>query len=131
VTWHRALPAIELVDGAATRVVLDERAVMIVSWEGALLAVTDVCPHNGASLSEGVLRDGCVTCPSHFWRFSIVDGAKQGDPRTHLAVYPVRVTGGWIEVDLPALPPWRSLRETLLAHARGEVIPPDPDRRTS
>ncbi len=38
-------------------------------------------------------------------------------------VYPTRLTAdGWVEVEVPILAPPRSLRETLLAHARGEDV---------
>lgn len=128
-SWYRALPVDELTEGTMVRVELDERAVLIALVEERVRAITDVCPHNGASLSEGILREGCVTCPSHLWRFSVVDGQKQGDPRTRLAVHPTRIIDSWVEVDLPPQEPKRSLRETLLAHARGESITPAPERR--
>jgi len=73
------------------------------------------------------MRDGCITCPSHLWRFSFVDGAKQGDDRTRVETYPVRVVQGVIEVDIPPRPAPRSLREILLAHARGEDIESEGD----
>ena len=109
------------------RVIIDERAVLLVLLGDQVHAITDVCPHNGASLSEGVLRDGCVTCPSHLWRFSVVDGTKQGDPNTRVARFPTRIDDTWVEVDLPDRTPDRSLREILLAHARGELITPEKD----
>lgn len=123
--WHRALPFDELTDDTAVRVDLDQRAVLIALVDDQVHAITDVCPHRGASLSEGILRDGCITCPSHLWRFSVVDGQKQGDPRTRLAVYPTRIIASWVEVDLPPQEPKRSLRDTLLAHARGESLASD------
>ena len=64
-----------------------------------------------------------MTCPSHLWRFSLVDGTRQGFPEVRIRVYPTAVDEeGWITVDVPTAAPVRSLRETLLAHARGEAI---------
>ena len=98
-------------------------SILLTKLDGEPHAITDVCPHNGSSLSEGVIRDGCVTCPAHLWRFSLHDGEKQGTPEVRLRVYPTRLTAdGWVEVEVPAAPPVRSLRETLLAHARGEDV---------
>lgn len=37
--------------------------------DGAFAAFTDRCPHAGAPLSQGVLRDGVVVCSWHGWRF--------------------------------------------------------------
>ncbi|MFM7147019.1 MAG: Rieske (2Fe-2S) protein [Actinomycetales bacterium] len=118
--WHLALPVADLDTVQYSRVLVDDRTVLIARDAGQVLAVNDTCPHRGASLSEGLLRDGCITCPAHLWRFSLRDGAKQGDPRTSIATYPTRVVDDMIEVDLPVKSPQRTLRETLLAHARGE-----------
>lgn len=118
--WHRALLIDELAEGSLTRVVLDDRAVCLGLVAGQPHAIADTCPHRGASLSDGLFRDGCVTCPSHLWRFSLIDGAKQGDERTSVHVFPTRVVEGVLEIDIPPAAPPRSLREILLAHARGE-----------
>lgn len=120
--WQRALPLAELLPQRPHRVELAGRAVLLVLLADGVRALGDVCPHNGASLSEGVVKDECVTCPSHLWRFSLIDGQKQGDPRTRIAVYPTRIVDSCIEVDVSPAPAPRSLREVLLAHARGEDI---------
>lgn len=125
--WHRTIPESELSDNAAHRVLIEERAVCLARVGAQVHAISDVCPHRGASLSEGLVRDGCVTCPSHLWRFSFVDGTKQGDARTRVETYPVRIVQGVIEVDVQPLPAPRSLREILLAHARGRDIEDEGD----
>lgn len=120
--WHRAIPVDDLTDGTMTRVTLDGRDINLTLVDHEPRAIGDTCPHRGASLSEGQLRDGCVTCPAHLWRFSFVDGRKQGDARISVPVYPTRVVDGYVEVDLPPAQPARSIREILLAHARGEKV---------
>lgn len=120
---HRVAHVDDLLESQAHRVVVDGRAILVTKVGGELLAVTDVCPHNGASLSDGVIRDGCVTCPSHLWRFSLRTGEKQGTPEVRIRVYPARLgEDGWVEVEVPEAVRARSMRETLLAHARGEDV---------
>lgn len=105
------------------RIVLDGQPILLTKLGGEPHAISDTCPHAGASLSGGLLKDGCVTCPSHLWRFSLHDGSMQGSTTVQVPVYPTRLTAdGWVEVETPVLPPPRSLRETLLAHARGEDV---------
>ncbi|HAN72641.1 MAG TPA: nitrite reductase [Actinobacteria bacterium] len=117
--YQRALPFGALADGDAQRVVVAGQAILVSRIDGVPHAVTDVCPHNGASLAEGTLKDGCVTCPAHLWRFSVVDGRRQGRPDVRIAVFPCRMTDdGWVEVDVPEQVAPTSLREALLAHAR-------------
>ncbi|MBO9540467.1 aromatic ring-hydroxylating dioxygenase subunit alpha [bacterium] len=48
---------------------LDTRLVLYRNKAGGVVALRDRCPHLGASLSLGHVRDGCVTCPFHGWRF--------------------------------------------------------------
>lgn len=121
--YQRALRVADLQPGSGVRVEIDGQGVLVALVDDRPHAVADLCPHNGALLSEGVIRDGCVTCPSHLWRFSLADGARQGFPEVRVRVYDTRVDGeGWVEVDVPPAAPQRSLRETLLAHARGEVV---------
>ena len=119
--YHRICPAEELREPRS--VVLNGRDVLLTNVDGRPHAIADLCPHNAARLSEGVIRDGCVTCPAHLWRFSLVDGTKQGSPEVRVQVFAARVADdGWVEVDVPPAPPARTLRETLLAHARGEDV---------
>lgn len=120
---HRVVHLDDLHDSVPLRVVLDGQAICLTKIDGEPHAISDVCPHNGASLSEGVIRDGCVTCPSHLWRFSFHDGEKQGSHDVRVQVYGTRLTAEqWVEVEVPERTPERSLREVLLAHARGEVL---------
>ena len=109
----------ELDEGRAHRVVLEDQAILLTKIAGEPHAVSDVCPHNGVSLSDGVIKDGCVTCPSHLWRFSLHDGERQGRSDVRIQVYGTRLTAdGWVEVEVPPPAVERSLREILLDHAR-------------
>ncbi len=120
---HRVVHLDELHESTPLRVELDGAPVCLTKVDGEPHAISDVCPHNGASLSEGVIRDGYVTCPSHLWRFSLQTGQKPATPEVRVPVYPTRLTAdGWVEVEMPDRVPVRSLRETLLAHARGEDV---------
>lgn len=43
-------------------------------------AATDAaCPHKGGPLSDGLVADGCVTCPLHNWRLDLTTGEVKGD----------------------------------------------------
>jgi 3-phenylpropionate/trans-cinnamate dioxygenase ferredoxin subunit len=94
--------------------------VLVAMVDEAPRAVSADCLHKGASLEGGVCRDGIITCPSHWWRYDLRDGSLQGTPGAGLTVYPARVHEGIVEVELPVATPALTLREALLAHARGE-----------
>ena len=64
-------------------------------------AIDDQCPHAGASLSGGSVEDLVVTCPWHYWRFRLTDGAWADNPRIKTGCYPVHVVGDEIQVEVP------------------------------
>jgi nitrite reductase/ring-hydroxylating ferredoxin subunit len=93
--------------------------VAVFNVDGELCAVDGACPHRGGPLAEGVVRDGVVTCPLHWFRFDLRTGRHVGrDPRLRLRRYPVRVVDGVVEVLVPPAAPVLSLRERLLAAGR-------------
>ena len=65
---------------------------------GRYHAINDVCPHMGASLAEGMLEEGVVTCPWHAWRFRVADGTWCDNARIKTDRFEVRVEGDEIQV---------------------------------
>ena len=82
-------------------------------WSGLSLAV-------GVALADALDPEGHaigLKWPNDLW---LRDGSLQGTPGAALTVYPARVSDGMVEVELPEPERPRSIREALLAHARGE-----------
>lgn len=67
---------------------------------GDFFAIDDMCPHAGAPLSGGPVEDGIVTCPWHYWRFRLSDGAWADNPKIKIGCYPVTVADGEVFVDV-------------------------------
>ena len=65
-----------------------------------LFAINNECPHRGAPLHEGFVRDGQVTCPWHQWQFQLDDGVCQNIPKVRTPVYAVEVRDGTIWINL-------------------------------
>jgi nitrite reductase (NADH) small subunit/3-phenylpropionate/trans-cinnamate dioxygenase ferredoxin subunit len=87
-------------DGGKT-VLVGDKLVAIFDDRGTLCAITDTCPHMGASLGAGCLEDGIVTCPWHGWRFRVADGAWADNPKIKVARYGVRQVGEDIQIKGP------------------------------
>ena len=67
-----------------------------------VFATSDICPHLGASLSQGCVVDGFIECPYHFALFDIRSGAADGGVTTRsLRTFPTRIEGDDIYVDVP------------------------------
>ena len=81
-------------------------------------AYENVCLHQNSPLAGGLVKDGVLTCPLHFWRYEVISGTVHGESDARLPSYPVTVTDGRVLVDLPPAPEARSMRDILLDHAR-------------
>jgi 3-phenylpropionate/trans-cinnamate dioxygenase ferredoxin subunit len=64
-------------------------------------AIDNVCTHDGGTLGEGELEEGCVECPRHGARFDLFTGDVRAMPAVFpVNAYPVRVVDGEVQVDL-------------------------------
>ena len=115
---HVIAPASELPAGTRKRVLVDGRPVLVLNINGELFALSDTCPHKGASLSNGILtghvtsgtpgkyvysRDGeILRCPWHQWEFDVRTGRSWCDPkRMRLMQLDVKIEPGATVVEGP------------------------------
>ena len=87
--------------GASDFIAVGELQVAIFREADSVFAIDNVCPHRGAPLYEGFVRDGYVTCPWHQWQFQLKDGVCLNIPKMKVPSYPVEVRDGAIWVDVP------------------------------
>ncbi|MGD9830599.1 MAG: non-heme iron oxygenase ferredoxin subunit [Hyphomicrobiaceae bacterium] len=97
--WHLAGKASDFEDEDVEQMIVGNLAVAIYRVEGAFYATQDVCTHEHAYLSDGVVVDCVVECPFHQGRFDIKSGKALGAPVIHaLKTFPVEVVDGRIYV---------------------------------
>ncbi len=65
---------------------------------GKFYAIENFCPHKGAPLADGLLRDRTVECDWHGWRFDVTTGACLTRSDCPLESYPVVIEDGWIKI---------------------------------
>ena len=68
--------------------------------EDNVFAIEDKCPHKGGPLSQGIVHDGCVTCPLHNWVISLETGLAQGADDGATKTFPLNIEGDEIFIDL-------------------------------
>jgi nitrite reductase/ring-hydroxylating ferredoxin subunit len=68
---------------------------------GRFHALGAECPHELGPLADGWVEAGSAVCPWHGFDFDLRDGRCRTDPALSVPVYPVRLTGTTVEVDLP------------------------------
>lgn len=122
--WERVCRVEEVVPGRPVGKLVGgsgqdrDRVCVALTTDGEPVALLDRCPHRDISLSGGIVKDGTLVCPGHFWRFDLRTGGRTDQPDRSATVYPTRVRDGWVEARLPAPAPRQSVREWLLAEAR-------------
>jgi toluene monooxygenase system ferredoxin subunit len=72
--------------------------VLLCNPDGEVFAYEDRCPHLANPLSQGVLRDGFLTCAAHEWVFDARTGRGVNPASACLRRYPVRLAGDRIYV---------------------------------
>lgn len=100
--------AASIADGQSRTLHGPNKAISVFRVGEQFFAIDDMCPHAGASLGGGPVEDGIVTCPWHYWRFRLADGAWADNPRIKIGSYPVRVIDGVVEVEVPDPPEGRT-----------------------
>jgi nitrite reductase (NADH) small subunit len=108
-----------VVDVAAGAGVRGSRVCVARRRDGQVVAMLDRCPHRDIALSGGLVRDGILTCPGHFWQFELATGHRVDLPEDAVTLYPTRIVDGWVEVQLPLPAPRFPVRQWLLRQAAG------------
>jgi nitrite reductase (NADH) small subunit len=99
------------------------RSFAVFEVSGDLVVTDAACPHNGGPLADGLVRDGVVTCPWHWYSYELATGRCRTAAGYSLRRYPVVMAGGRAHVALPAAAPARSWSQILRDHAR-QASPP-------
>ena len=97
--FRRVASLSELPPGEMTGVELDNEPVMIANIDGKVCAISNICSHAEAMLSDGYLDDNLIECPLHGAVFDVTDGSVQEGPASvDVECYPVAVEGDDIYV---------------------------------
>ena len=62
--FHTVCRAGEVPEGAGKTVSVGDKLIALFRDGGQYYAIDDCCPHMGASLGDGYVEGGVVTCPS-------------------------------------------------------------------
>jgi len=78
------------------------RSYSVFDVDGELHVTDAACPHHGGPLAQGVIRDGVVTCPWHWYSFELRSGECRTAASYRLRKYPVVSRDGRLYAELPA-----------------------------
>jgi ferredoxin-thioredoxin reductase catalytic chain len=86
-------------DGEARHIRVGKRDIALFRVGDGFFALSDVCRHAFAPLSDGWVDGYTVICPWHGWRYDVRDGTTD-HPDADVRVYPVTVRDGEVFVTL-------------------------------
>ena len=106
----------DLPDGTMRRATVGRRALLFVRRGETIYALRDVCPHQGAPLSAGILSCArkagevgqheaddphlIVRCPWHNWEIDVAQGTTGHDPQQQcVATYAAGIRNGQVYVE--------------------------------
>jgi nitrite reductase (NADH) small subunit/3-phenylpropionate/trans-cinnamate dioxygenase ferredoxin subunit len=93
------------VEGRGRRVTVGPDTVAVIRHGGRLYALRDACPHMGASLADGQIVRGRVTCFWHGWTFDLATGQSDTRPWACARTYEIALRGGDVWIRVPDPPP--------------------------
>ncbi len=75
-------------------------SVCLANVEGRLSALDNWCPHRRGPLGQGWVEGEAVVCPWHCWAFSVETGIAEPPERARVDVFPVKVEGDEVLINL-------------------------------
>lgn len=93
-------PADALAENSGMCLEVAGREIALFRVGDAFYAVDNECPHSGGPLCDGYLEGNTVMCPWHFWQFDLTNGECLTVTGFDIAIYPVRVEGGQIQLQV-------------------------------
>jgi toluene monooxygenase system ferredoxin subunit len=82
---------------------VNRERILLVNVDNHIYAYADVCPHQKSRLSEGTLTDKILRCARHHWEFDVCSGSGVNPQNSCLRVFPIRLDGQDILVDIDAV----------------------------
>ncbi len=87
-------------EGEAREFEVAGKTICVANVNGTISAMDNVCLHMGGPLGQGYIEGGKLVCPWHGWEYNPSTGHLEGDPKTKLDVYPIKVENGDVLVDV-------------------------------
>lgn len=99
--WHLAGNVSDFEDEDVEQLKVGALAIAVYRAKGQFYATQDLCTHEHAYLSDGVVIDCIVECPFHQGRFDVRTGKAMGAPViVPLKTYPVKAVDGRLYVQV-------------------------------
>jgi 3-phenylpropionate/trans-cinnamate dioxygenase ferredoxin subunit len=96
------IPLADIPEGTMRSFSAADREIVVCRTKHGVHALDNICTHAFARLNEGRLRGHRLICPLHGASFDIRDGRASAPASEPLAVFPARIEGDRIEIEVHA-----------------------------
>ncbi len=98
--WRKVGRTEDIPELEGRRTTIEGRRVAVFRLLDGFAAIDAECPHKQGPLQDGLVADGCVTCPLHDRRIDLSSGQVMGHAGESVAVHEVHVDGDdlWVRV---------------------------------
>jgi nitrite reductase/ring-hydroxylating ferredoxin subunit len=91
--WTKVAKVTDCAPGTSIKVEAAGKELALFNVEGKLYCTSNICPHQGAPLAEGMLEGNNIVCPWHAWVFDVTTGQSPVNPRAKVPCVQVKVEG--------------------------------------
>ena len=95
-SYRKAASINEVPANCGIQVVIEDEEIALFNLNGEYYAVSDICPHRGAPLSEGYIEEDKILCPLHLFDFNLKTGQSQIASHLRVETYPTKVENGYV-----------------------------------
>ncbi|MEM9386213.1 MAG: Rieske 2Fe-2S domain-containing protein [Pseudomonadota bacterium] len=125
--WLDAGPALGIPDTRAVILTPSKGERIAVFRDGQrIMAVSNVCRHQGGPLGEGRIVEGCVTCPWHGFQYDPANGRSPPPFNERIATYQTRLVDERVWVNPKGCPPGTRVPPSVLPASAADSPTAEP-----
>ena len=73
------------------KITIENKSIALFKYKSEIYAIRNSCPHQGAELADGHVKDGKAVCPLHRWMFDLETGAFSGNESIRIPTYKTKI----------------------------------------
>jgi len=73
------------------KIKVNGKYIALFKYKNKIYAIRNSCPHQGADIAEGHVKEGKAICPLHNWAFDLETGAFSGNENIRIPAYKTKI----------------------------------------
>ena len=98
--WYKVLEQVDLNQPFIKKVKAGGKSICLVNHNHQLFALSAVCPHAGADLSQGWCNEYMLVCPRHRYEYNLQTGKGAAGQNDYVNTFAVKTEGTDVYVEI-------------------------------